>query len=297
MRKAIKELIKKSFILEYTLPNGVIDKTTLTKFNDYCFDSTDSKVSESIYNSIIDYCLNDIEVDLLNLDKNQLFSIENRLRYDSDADLDIQLKYGFFGETLLNIFLKVFFHTEKIIAKGHFYNPLERSEPKGYDSFHFIENDLGLEFWFGESKMYTSLKGAVKSILSNLNNALSNEYYERNIRAIMNRNSDLDETKCSLLFKELLEKLKNENMEEVMSALVKNGVKMVYPILIIYNESSDNFDMKIKSTMTIIQNEIDKQTIDNQINAELLFVLVPVTDVISIKKEVLEWISIQKPVI
>ena len=31
-----------------------------------------------------------------------------------------------------------------------------------------------------------------------------------------------------------------------MSALVKNGVKMVYPILIIYNESSDNFDMKIK---------------------------------------------------
>ena len=110
MRKAIKELIKKSFILEYTLPNGVIDKTTLTKFNDYCFDSTDSKVSESIYNSIIDYCLNDVEVDLLNLDKNQLFSIENRLRYDSDADLDIQLKYGFFWRNSFKYFFKsVFF--------------------------------------------------------------------------------------------------------------------------------------------------------------------------------------------
>lgn len=152
MRDTLKNLIEKTFILKYKLPYGSIDKLSLTTNQDYCFESDETLVGEAIYSSIIDYCLNEIEIDLSKLDSYQVYAIENKLRYDSHDSLDSQLKYGFFGETLLNIIINYFFHTKKIIAKGHFYSPLDKSEPKGYDSFHFMECNNKIEFWLGSQK-------------------------------------------------------------------------------------------------------------------------------------------------
>ena len=297
MRKAIHDLIQKTLILKFKLPFESIDKSSLTFLHDYCFESSDLGVTEAIYNSIVDYCLNDFEIDLSKLDQNQIFAIQNRLRYDEDADLETQLKYGFFGESLFNILLKVYFHSNKIIAKGHFYSSIDKSEPKGYDSFHFLDNKGQLEFWMGESKMYTSLPQAINKVLVNINQALSVKYYENNIRAILQRSNDLDSSCCQPLFEDLVSKLKNENMEVVMRTLKERKVKLIYPILLTYNSLVKDYNDNIIRSMTYIQNQINKSTINNEIVAELLFILVPVENVTSIKKEVLKWISDQKPII
>lgn len=297
MRKAINDLIKKVFTLKYKLPNGSIEKSSITGQYDYCYEATDSGISDSIYMSIIDYCLNDIEIDLTKLDQNQIFSVENRLRYNSEDELDVQVKYGFFGEVLLNIVLSVFFHTNKIIAKGHFYSPIEKSEPKGYDSFHFVEDGGKIEFWFGEVKMYSSIRQAINSINSNLNKALSTDYYKENLRAILMRNNDLDEPGSSQLFKDLLDQLRNSNMNKVIDEIKSKGIKVVYPILIVYNENSSTFDEKIMKSMKIITDKIDTNKVINELSAEILFILIPANDVIEIKKEVLEWIFSQKSII
>jgi hypothetical protein len=297
LRKAINDLIKKVFTLKYKLPNGSIEKSSITGQYDYCYEATDSGISDSIYMSIIDYCLNDIEIDLTKLDQNQIFSVENRLRYNSEDELDVQVKYGFFGEVLLNIVLSVFFHTNKIIAKGHFYSPIEKSEPKGYDSFHFVEDGGKIEFWFGEVKMYSSIRQAINSINSNLNKALSTDYYKENLRAILMRNNDLDEPGSSQLFKDLLDQLRNSNMNKVIDEIKSKGIKVVYPILIVYNENSSTFDEKIMKSMKIITDKIDTNKVINELSAEILFILIPANDVIEIKKEVLEWIFSQKSII
>lgn len=297
MRDSIKKFIEETFILEYKLPLNKIDKSSITKLNDYFYDVSDSNVSESIYNSIIDYCLNDIEIDLLNLDQNQMFAINNRLRYDNEAELDTQIKYGFFGETLLNIVLNVMFKSNKIIAKGHFYSPIEKSEPKGYDSFHFFEENENIQFWFGESKMHTSIHHALNSVFSNINRALSNSYYQDNLRAIISKEKYLDETEVSQLFKDLTEILKNNSMKKVMDEIKKNKISVVYPILISYNDNSKDFTSKMEKTMRLIERKLNDFDISNEIDAEIMFILIPVNNIINIKKDVLTWISKQKPII
>jgi len=111
-------------MLRYKLPIPTIKNTSLTTLEDYCIGSTSQNdVSESIYFSIVDYCLNETEIDIAKLDDHQMYSIENRLRYSDDDSLETKLKYGFFGETLLNILLSSFFGANKIVAKGIFYIP------------------------------------------------------------------------------------------------------------------------------------------------------------------------------
>lgn len=298
LRESIKNLIEKTFILEYTLPNGLIDKTSLTTLKDYCFRANDYGVSESIYNSIVDYCLNDIEIDITKLEIVQQKAIRDRLRFSKDADLEIQLRYGFFGEVLLNILLKVFFGTNKIIAKGHFYDPTADQEPKGYDSFHFIKKTNNIELWFGESKMYGNVSGAVNSVLQNINKVLSKEYYERNIRAVFDKSPLFDKAHTKDVFNELIDLISNGPFDKsILKELNKRRIKIFYPILIVYNEKSLTYDDKIIKVIDEIKKQISNIEVINKIDAELLFLFVPVDNVIDIKKEVIKWILNQKPII
>jgi len=239
MRKTLSDFINKTITIRYKLPTSKISKTSLTVTNDYCLDTTNQNdIAESIYYSIVDYCLNESEIDITKLNEHQIYAIENRLRYSNEDELDTQLKYGFFGEVLLNILLEQFFASKKIIAKGYFYSPIEKSEPKGYDSFHFFEDDSNdFEFWFGESKMYISLKTAVTSVFNNINKALSSKYYETNLRAILSRMRDIDRTKITPLFEEIESKLKNERV--ILKDLIETyNIKVIYPVLFAYNEKS-----------------------------------------------------------
>ncbi|MBI9008471.1 MAG: DUF1837 domain-containing protein [Tenericutes bacterium] len=298
MRDAINNLIKSTYILKYKLPESDIPKTTITTLNDYCYEPiSDNSVAESIYNSIIDYCLNETEIDITKLNENQIYAIENRLRYLSEDSLDTQLKYGFFGETLLNIILEVLFNSSKIIAKGYFYSPVEKSEPKGYDCFHFVESDTGeKEFWFGESKMYKSISLATKSVIDNINKSLSKKYYESNLRVILSRANDLDETNCTPLFLDILYKIKQGPIS-LFDEFKNNNIKVMYPILLAYDDSSTSYKGKITNSVHKIQNKIDQISLINEIGASIIFILIPMGSVVNIKKDVLKWISQQKSIL
>src|SRR5690606_22284732 len=244
------KFIKHTFTIKYMLPISSQNKTSITLKNDYCLHAFDeNNVAESIYSGIVDYCLNEIEIDITKLEQYQIFAIKNRLRYDEDDELDTKLKYGFFGEIIFSLILSVMFTAQKIIAKGHFYNPLEKSETKGYDSFHFIQQSTGkLEFWFGEAKMYTSLQGAITKVLENINKALSKNYYETNIRAIVAKENDLDNTGISDLLKELNRRIKEDDIK--ISDFIKlNHISLVYPILLVYNKRKSDFELEIKRTI------------------------------------------------
>jgi hypothetical protein len=298
MRESLKDLINKTYILRYKLPISSIKKTSITTLEDYCIDSTSQNdVSESIYFSIVDYCLNETEIDITKLDVHQMYAIENRLRYSDDDSLETKLKYGFFGETLLNILLVSFFGANKIIAKGIFYSPIENSENKGYDAFHFIQDDLGkVEFWFGEAKMHKSITQAISSVLKNINKSLSQKYYERNVRAILSRVNDIDHSKCTPLFNEIYTRLKNEKVK-LNQILSEKGLNVVYPVLLAYDETSSTYDIKIQNTISTIESSLSKIGLINEIKAEIIFMFLPLNDVISIKKDVLQWIIEKKSMI
>ena len=128
----------------YDLPNSLagITKTIISTDSDRCFNSTsEADFSEIIYNSILEYSFNEFEITGKDYDKLHFIALQNRLKYNSAADIDTKIKYGFLGEVVLFGVLYVIFKSQPLIARGYFYNPLENSETKGYDSYHLVETD------------------------------------------------------------------------------------------------------------------------------------------------------------
>ena len=296
MRDSLKKLLQKTISLKYTLPYKEFDKISITTLNDYCLDkSNEEDLVELIYNSIVDYCLKESEINIEKLDRNQKYALKNRMRFEEDDSLTIKKAYGFYGETLLNCIVMHLFNTKKIIAKGFFYNILENSESKGYDSFHFLNNDNNIELWFGEAKMYSSLSAAVDKVLSNLSKALSVNYLNRNFRAIIEKYNNVEETELTPKIEELSNKIKDEDIN-VWNTIKEYNVKIVYPIFISYQMKNSNYDHLIKQTIKTIEKSIEKCTFANEINAEILFILLPVTEMSKVKEGVIEWICQEKSV-
>lgn len=298
MRDNLNELINKTISIEFQLPYKEINKVSISKDNDYCLKTiSDNEIAQVIYNSIIDYCLNESEIDITTLNEMQLYAIGNRLRFDENASPTTQLKYGFYGETLLNIVLNFFFETKKVIAKGYFYSPIEDSEPKGYDCFHFLNNkDNQIELWFGEAKMYSSLNEAIKSVLKNINRSLEIKYFNKNVRAILGRTNDIDETDMSNYIRDLNYRLKKENIN-LWKEITKSNIKVVYPIFISYDGKLDDYEKNIEESIFTIENEISKNNFQNEISANILFILLPLDKVKYVKEEVIKCICQKKSII
>ena len=143
MREAIKQLLQQTIIYKYQLPYNSIDKTSLSTESDKCFCvASNTSLSELIYNGIVEYALGEKNVDLANLQLCQRKAIVSRLRFEDSASQDTKLKYGFYGEVVLDLILQHAFSSSVLLAKGYFYNPLENSETKGYDAYQFYyDND------------------------------------------------------------------------------------------------------------------------------------------------------------
>ena len=64
MRETLRNLISKTLFFEYSLPNEKIkDKIKISMYSDDCFSySSDSDLSELIYQSILDYSYNEFEI-------------------------------------------------------------------------------------------------------------------------------------------------------------------------------------------------------------------------------------------
>lgn len=166
MREALKNAVHNAILLEYKLPHKVsgldLDKSCLSSQNDICFsNSNPQEISKIIYNGIVEFAINEYEIDYTALEREQRKAILSRMRYDSAAPDATKLKYGFYGEVLLDLILRVFLRTSVLAARGYFYSPIENSEAKGFDAFHLMERNGNIDLWFGEAKFYQQYKSAM----------------------------------------------------------------------------------------------------------------------------------------
>lgn len=297
MRKVIRKLIEQSIFFEYKLPNESkgIESSKYSNTQDFCFSNDRyEKISKLIYNSIIDYANNEYDIDEKELNKEQKATIISKLRYNESQSMSTQKKYGFYGEVLLYCILIYFFGTDVLISKGYFYNVLDASEPKGYDSFHIIQRKQQLELWFGEAKCYESYIDAINSVLNNIEKALSSEYLSNNLIAIIKEKNNLNISNEQI--ENLCREWKNNPVINLKEQINNYSMKLIYPILIVADIKNKEYDQCVRECISHIEKEFNKRKpkLNNEINSNVFFVFLPIESVGKMKEKVIEWISIEK---
>jgi hypothetical protein len=297
MRKSLLDLIKETIIFKYDLPNRSkgIPKTIFTTDVDKCYSADDTEsIKEIIYNSIVEYSFNEFELVDSDYEKLHTIALETKIKYDKLAKYETKIKYGFFGEVLLYSILQVILGVKPLIARGYFYNPLENSETKGYDSYHLIERDGITELWFGETKFHKNYKTGIDDVLNRIENAISNEYFDKNILSISNHKNNFN-IKNTVIDKIISKWYENPEIK-IIEEIKKHNMKLVYPILILYEEK-DNYDESIKQIPKYISKKYENISYDLSIEYSIFFILMPLKDVKQIKSDVLSWIESRKPLI
>lgn len=150
MRESLRETVNHALCIEMKLPNieKNLDKTSITTAQDICMKNDEkSELAKIIYNGIVEYAVNEYELNYDDLEKEQAKVLARRIRYNSNATDFTKLKYGFYGEVLLDLILRCFLKTDVLLARGYLYSPIEKSEVKGFDAFHIMEWDDNVELW------------------------------------------------------------------------------------------------------------------------------------------------------
>lgn len=298
MRKTLVELIKNTIVYKYDLPNnsaGILS-TVLSTENDKCYTVKDKNdLSEIIYNSIIEYSFNEFDIAIKDFEALHAGALQTKLKYNPEAEEEVKIKYGFFGEVLLYCILHILFKTKPLIARGYFYNPLENSETKGYDSYHLLENNGVVELWFGEAKFYINHANAVTSVLSNISKALSDPYLKKNILAFHNHKNNLNIQGSKI--ESILNTWEINPSINILDELKKHNIKLVYPVLLIYEEDDSGYDLNVKKIPELIEKNYTATKFSLSIDYSIFFIIVPVKNVREVKLNVIQWIESKKQLI
>lgn len=295
MRQTIIEFFNQTMMFKYELRNDElnIDKSIYSTLNDQCYTSTDdTDLSKLIYNALLDYAFDECEISDDNFNELHLESITQRMRIEEEDSDETQGKYGFFGEVLLNLYLRIIHSTNCIIAKGQFYDILSPEEPKGYDSYHLVEDADKLFLWFGEVKFHQTDDSALKSALDNLEKAISDDYFRKNLLALTpkKRMFNVDSPKMN----RILERVRKDSKIQIATLKDEFDLKLIYPIFIISNSLRD-YDKTIKSSINHIKNKYSGKSLNLGIDYDLFFIFLPVNSVKTIKTEILQWIDSNQP--
>jgi hypothetical protein len=294
MRKSLFELIEKTIIYKYDLTFNGVAKTLFSTINDKCYTiQQKTDLSEIIYNGIIEYSFNEFDISGKDYSNLHASALKTKIKYNPDADDSAKLKYGFFGEVLLYSILSIIYKTTPLIARGYFYNPLENSETKGYDSYHLIDNDGITELWFGEAKFHISHGQAIDSVMSNIEKALSDAYLERNVLAFQNQknNFNIKGTKIETI----IEAWEANPQINIANEIKSHNMRLVYPILLLYEEDASGYDSCIKKVPEYIVNEHSTKKFTLSVDHTVFFIIIPIKQVKEIKKEVISWIESKRP--
>ncbi|EPT1695381.1 HamA C-terminal domain-containing protein [Vibrio cholerae] len=298
MRRTLQELLKKTIFLKFRLPHSELDLDSiqLSTVEDEVFECTsDNALSEIIYNSIIEYSFNEFDLQDCELDSLLSVALKTKIKYKEYQTQETKIKYGFYGEVLLYLMLCQFYNSSPLISRGYFYNPLENSETKGYDSYHLIEGEEKIELWFGEVKFRTTLDSGAKSAIEGLEKAFSDGYLEDNILAIVNHRNNLV-VKGSKLESVIDSWVRNPTIN-IIDEVKKYKMKLVYPVFLIYPSDCSDLESQIKRTVKYINDKFSKKSYSLSIDYELFFMLMPVGNVKNIKEEVIAWIDSKKPLL
>ena len=295
MRDALKDLFSRTILFKYHLPTDGIKKTDLSTRQDQCFSvSSNKNLSNLIYNGIVEYAIGEKHVNIEKLDLCQRKAIKTRLKYDENAADDVKLKYGFFGEVVLDLILQFQFSSNVLLAKGYFYNPLEDSEPKGYDAYQFYySKEKGLSLLLGEVKFHASYTTAVVDVLKKLGKATSISYFNKNILALITEKGNFEA--CPAEISSIIDNWESNPEINFYDEVKQNSINLYYPILLLYDQTKENYDETIKHTIVYIDSKLSELSINPELDVEFLFLFVPINSSKVVKEDVIEWISQNKP--
>lgn len=301
MRESLTNLIDKAIILQYTLPTNVsgieIPRSHISTGNDRCLlqIGTNENVAEIIYNGIVEYAYNDTEINLSHLDKLQLSALQSKLKYNPSAPEATQLSYGFHGEVLLHLLLEHFLAADKCIARGYLYSALENSETKGYDSYLMTESDGIVYLLFGEAKFYLNgYKKSVSKIFENIDKALSDDYFHKNLLALDNHFVNINPQSR---IREIITEWRNNPSINMATCATKYNMHLVYPMLIILDDKANSYDELILQIITHIRSKYGDYSFILSIPHTIFFIFFPIDNSREVKQTVLQWISNQQPLL
>lgn len=300
MKQSLLNLITNSILLEYNLPNQTLNYqkscVTHSDLNDDCFKIDDlEKLSRIVYESVLYYSYDQYQLDggcHQGMFEN---AFKRKFKFNEAADETAKLKLGFYGEALLYSLLKIFYNNETLVCRGYFYDIQKKSEVTGYDCFHLIQNKSDLQLWFGETKFYQNGKSAVDSVFSNITKAISDDYLiETNFTTILQRKGNIED-KNSTIYK-ILEKWEKSLIPNLVDELNANNIKLIYPILITYDQHINGYNDSINQIITHINTNYNTTSFPNiGIDYSIFFILFPISDVKKCKQQIIEWIDSKEP--
>jgi len=302
LRQSLKDLFDKTILFQYFIPHErkKIDGVNISNYQDFCFYSkSDNEIIDLIYNSIIEYSFNEFEIDGKDYSNLIARALLTKIKYKESKSELTKIKYGFYGEVLLYAFLHNFFNTKPVISRGYFYNPLENSETKGYDSYHLVEHKGNVELWFGEVKFRATFccgkTSSITSAVEGIEKALSDEYLETNILAMDNErnNFNIQGTKIEVV----LDNWRENPSIKIIDEIKKFNMTLVYPMLIIYSDKEPNYDKKIKNAVEKINKKFASKAYKLSIDYKLFFIFLPISEVKKIKQEVIKCIESKQPLL
>ena len=296
MRQSLRDLIDKTIIYKYNLPDSITGtpKTIYSTEDDKCYSILDKdSLVEIIYNSIVEYSFNEFDLTLSDFNSLHAAALRTKLKYNELATKATKLKYGFFGEVLLYSILMVMFKAKPLIARGYFYNPLENSETKGYDSYQLIEDGDTIELWFGEVKFHKNHGAGLKSIINNMCNVLSDSYLERNILSLTNQKNNFNILGSKI--ENIIRAWELNPSIKIIDEIIKYNIKLVYPILLLYEDDGKGYDGNIKKIPEHIVTKYKPKSFKLTVDYSIFFILVPIEAVKAIKSDVIKWIELKKP--
>jgi len=201
-------------------------------------------IANIIYNSLVEYSFNEFEISDKDYESLHTVALKTKLKYNESQPEEVKTKYGFLGEVLLYAILYVHFKSKPLLSRGYFYNPLEDSETKGYDSYHLIENNGEVELWFGEAKFHKDHTGGINDALKNIEKAISDDYLNKNFLALTNQKNNFN-IKGSKI-ENILNEWANNPTINIIDEVKKHKIKLIYPILLVYESNSEDYDSAIK---------------------------------------------------
>lgn len=301
MRDTLKQAVKKAICIECKLPHveSGVDKSCLSTLKDICFRNDKSEdLAKVIYNGIVEFAVNEYEIDYDNLAIEQRKVILRRIRYNSSASMTTKIRYGFYGEVLMDLILRCFLKTNVILARGYLYSPIENSEVKGFDAFHLVENEDKLDLWLGEAKFYVDFKKPITDVLEKLKISLSDEYVHTNLLALIDWQDRF--TTSSTRLKTILDMWEENPEINLAQQMLEHKIRLTYPVFIAYQKTQSNeFHESVNKCITHIEEEFRR--LNTKIHASfeyrLFFIFLPLSEVKKIKESVVKWIDSKEPLI
>ncbi len=300
MRQSLCDLIKNTIVYEYSLPNNDkgFNRIHISTTDDDCYSVADTQnLAEIIYNAVLDYSYDEFNLTEDTFKALLVRALKTKLKFNENTTQENKIKYGFYGEVLLYSLLYKIYGANCLISRGYFYNPLEYGETKGYDTYNIIENieTSELELWFGEVKFYIKYDAAIKKVMENINKALSNEYLERNILALVDFKDKVRNDKGKI--KDILTKWENNPEIKLIDELKNNNMILVYPVCIIFDMENCTYDNCIQKVINHIKDKYPTINPQLTINYKLFFIFIPIQNAKQVKEHVLKWIEEKKPVL